>query len=117
VNNEAMKNQTPDEVAQVRAKVVAERAELGRTVEELAARFDVPTRVKGRIRLMLSKVYGVGYRTFHNVQLALHNAAVSMRSTGERRRSVQDRRARVRAGRALAAGPVAKVTPPSREPR
>jgi hypothetical protein len=109
-----MTAQSPDEVADVRARVESERAELGRTVEELAARLDVPARVKGRVRLAWSRVYGLGYRTFHNVQIRLHRLAMSLRSSGDRQRAVQDRRARLRASQALAAGPVAKVSPPTR---
>jgi hypothetical protein len=120
-----MTDQIPTEVSQVRERVQAERVELGRTIEELTSRLDVPARVRGRAQLMVSRVRGLGYRTFHNVQIRLHNLAVSLRRAGvagrHERMAARDRRARLRAGRALAAGPVAKVStpprrPPSREP-
>jgi hypothetical protein len=111
-----MTDQIPTEVSQVRERVEAERLELGRTIEELTSRLDVPARVRGRAQLMVSRVRGLGYRTFHNVQVRLHNLAVSLRRSGaagrHERMAARDRRARLRAGSALAAGPVAKMSPP-----
>jgi Protein of unknown function (DUF3618) len=116
-----MNDETRDEVSQVRERVQAERVELGRTIEELTSRLDVPARVRGRAQEMVARVRGLGYRTFHNVQIRLHRLAVSLRRTDvsgrHERMAARDRRARMRAGRALAAGPVAKVSPPPRRQR
>jgi ElaB/YqjD/DUF883 family membrane-anchored ribosome-binding protein len=39
----------PDDPAQIQAEIEATRAQLGRTVDELSARLDVPARTKERV--------------------------------------------------------------------